>query len=340
MYSVSCGAANSIVNTENMETENGMETDDSFEIVSDEEIYEACGKGELHKHFRKKRDNIENTLKFIREGEEYGVCDGNFADILRELRHLEEKLHLWHEVRRKTIMQLKQIAEYLEGVHHQIGMARVVGAGGGVVAGGLTLAGGVMTAFTSGPAVPVLMVGAGLGLASGIAGGAASVTETVLSSKQMKRVEVAIEVDTAATSDLETKLEMVKKNDKLSKAAGLFLTVGGIANGTKGLLNLVRGVNNEQTIVAAIEGFAPMFGESVNKQLAKLLVRTGGRMLSGTVTSVVGGVTMMLDMYHLRNGVKKLAAGGEEGVIQIRQIAEQLELGLEDFLEENYADLD
>ena len=67
-----------------------------------------------------------------------------------------------------------------------------------MLAGGLTIAGGVMTILTAGAAAPVLIAGAGIGLASGITGGAATLTKKILSSKQMKRVEVAIEVGSVA----------------------------------------------------------------------------------------------------------------------------------------------
>ena len=43
----------------------------------------------------------------------------------------------------------------------------MVGSSGGILAGGLTIAGGVMTVMTAGAAAPVLVAGAGLGLASG-----------------------------------------------------------------------------------------------------------------------------------------------------------------------------
>ena len=46
-------------------------------------------------------------------------------------------------------------------------LARVLGSSGGILAGSLTIAGGVMTVMTAGAAAPVLVAGAGLGLASG-----------------------------------------------------------------------------------------------------------------------------------------------------------------------------
>ena len=71
------------------------------------------------------------------------------------------------------------------------------------------------------------VAGAGLGLASGITGGAAAITKKIMSSKQMSKVKVAIEVDSAATSELVSELETVKKDDRVTKVAGLVFTVGG-----------------------------------------------------------------------------------------------------------------
>lgn len=212
---------------------------------------------------------------------------------------------------------------------------QVVGSGGGVLAGGLTLAGGVMTVMTAGAALPVLAAGAGLGLASGITGASAALSHKILSSKQMSKVEVAIEVDSAATKEFVSEVEVVKKDTRINKVASVVFTVGGLASGTKGLLDIVRGATPGQTILAGMEAVGQIFGENVNKEIVKLLARTSGQVLSGTVTSVFGGVTMLWDMYQLKTGIKQIVEGGEEAAEQIRDIAQQLEQGLLEFGEQN-----
>ena len=67
------------------------------------------------------------------------------------------------------------------------------------------------------------------------------------------------------------------------------------------------------------------------------MARTSGQVLSGTVTSVLGGVTMLWDMYQLKDGLAQLADGSEEGVEQIREIATQLELALSHFTHQHTA---
>jgi hypothetical protein len=57
--------------------------------------------------------------------------------------------------------------------------------------------------------------------------------------------------------------------------------------------------------------------------------------LAGTVTSMFGAVTMVWDMYQLSSGIQKLAQGREEGAKQIRNIANQLEEGLQQFFLKN-----
>jgi hypothetical protein len=60
------------------------------------------------------------------------------------------------------------------------GIAKVLGSGGGALGGGLTLIGGVLTIMSAGAALPVLLVGTGIGLASGVTGGAAAITEKII----------------------------------------------------------------------------------------------------------------------------------------------------------------
>ena len=210
-----------------------------------------------------------------------------------------------------------------------------MGSGGGVLAGGLTLAGGVMTVLTAGAALPVLAAGAGLGLASGLTGASAALSKKILSSKQMSRVQLAIEVDSAATQELVSEVETVKQDTRVRKVASVMFTVGGLASSTKGLLDIVRGATPGQTILAGLGSLGQIFGENVNKEIVKVLARTSGQVLSGTVTSVLGGVTMLWDMYQLRAGLQRIVeGGGEEAAAQIRDIARQLGAGLREFSEQ------
>jgi hypothetical protein len=39
------------------------------------------------------------------------------------------------------------------------------------------------------------------------------------------------------------------------------------------------------------------------------LLQNGSRVISGAVTSVFGGVTLLWDVYQLKDGVRELAAG-------------------------------
>ena len=74
-------------------------------------------------------------------------------------------------------------------------MTKAVSSGGGALAGGLTLVGGALTIATAGAALPFLLVGTGLGLAAGVTGGAAAITEKVIKSKQMAEAEEALKRD-------------------------------------------------------------------------------------------------------------------------------------------------
>ena len=78
----------------------------------------------------------------------------------------------------------------------------------------------------------------------------------------------------------------------------------------------------------------------MNKEMGRMMVQASSSVLAGTVTSMFGGMTMVWDMYQLRSGIQKLAQGGEEGARQIRNIANQLEEGLQQFFLKNQNDLE
>ena len=48
----------------------------------------------------------------------------------------------------------------------------------------------------------------------------------------------------------------------------------------------------------------------MNKEMGRMMMQAGSSVLSGTVTSMFGGMTMVWDMYQLRSGIQKLAQGG------------------------------
>ena len=310
--------------------ENNEDTEE-FTVIDPSEINSEC------QLFQDQDDVIESVMEKF-DGLQLELSQTDIDEVVTELKLLEEKLHLWREVRLKTIAELRDIADYIDKVAKQTGIAKVVGSGGGVLAGGLTLAGGVMTVLTAGAALPVLAAGAGLGLASGLTGASAALSKKILSSKQMTKVQLAIEVDSEATKELLFEVETVKEDTRVRKVASVVFTVGSLASSTKGLMDIVRGATPGNTILAGLESIGQIFGENINKEIVKLLARTSGQVLSGTVTSVFGGVTMLWDMYQLKTGVTQIVEGGEEAAEQIRDIATQLEQGLREFGDQGSAD--
>ena len=75
------------------------------------------------------------------------LSEGDISEVVSNLRQLEEKLILWREVRQQTILQLREVADYIDSVGHKTGIAKVVGSSGGVLAGGLTIAGPDLNQF-------------------------------------------------------------------------------------------------------------------------------------------------------------------------------------------------
>ncbi len=69
----------------------------------------------------------------------------------------------------------------------------------------------------------------------------------------------------------------------------------------------------------------PHLISTIQLQVSKLLLHTSGRLLSGSVTVVLGGATMLYDIYKLNREMGEIAKLGAEGASEIRTIADQLE---------------
>ena len=89
--------------------------DDHFKCESEEEI------NELFKEQDKGLDEVIDQIDDLK----LDLSQDDIAEVVTELRHLEEKLHLWREVRQATIAELGDIADYIDKVAKQTGIAKV-----------------------------------------------------------------------------------------------------------------------------------------------------------------------------------------------------------------------
>jgi len=210
------------------------------------------------------------------------------------------------------------------------GVAKIVGSGSGAVAGGLTLIGGALTIATAGAALPVLLAGTSLGLAAGVTGGAAAITEKVIKSRQMKEAEEAIAKDKETTEDLEHMVFELRESALAREVAKeAILSGGGAVSDSLTIFGLVTAGGGAGAIgKIGVEALAKIFGEDVGKELSKVILHSSGRVLSGSVTVVLGGVTMIYDIYKLSNELEAIAKLGTEGASELRVIADQLEESL------------
>ena len=152
------------------------------------------------------------------------------------------------------------------------GIAKAIGSGTGAVGGGLTLIGGILTIASAGAALPVLLAGTSIGLAAGIGGGAAAVTEKIIKSRQMKQAQAAIEADKEATCHLEEDIVKLRSNKKVVNkiAKDVLLSSGSAAYDSVQIFNSVAGkAGAASSLKAGIEATAQLFGEDVGKEVSR-----------------------------------------------------------------------
>ena len=82
-----------------METLKPEEQDDEgFEIVSPEEVKQAK-RNELEEKMHDEDERIKEAVEKLEEEGVEGLEEEDLRQIVEELRHLEERLHMWREVR-------------------------------------------------------------------------------------------------------------------------------------------------------------------------------------------------------------------------------------------------
>ena len=158
----------------------------------------------------------------------------------------------------------------IDSITKKTGIAKAIGSGGGAIGGGLTMLGGILTIATAGAALPVLIAGTSIGLASGIGGGAAAVTEKIIKSKQLKQAQESIDADKEATCHLEEDITKLRSNEKVVNkiAKDVVMSGGGAAYDSFHIFNLIAGrAGAANALKTGITATAQLLGEDVGKEV-------------------------------------------------------------------------
>ena len=107
---------------QNIELVNENESIDDFLVITDKDVEEA-DEEYVEELFKEQDESIEQVIDSI---EDLDLSENDIKDVVTELRHLEEKLHLWREVRMTTIKELREVADYIDSVSKKTGIAKVV----------------------------------------------------------------------------------------------------------------------------------------------------------------------------------------------------------------------
>lgn len=106
---------------QNIEQVNENESIDDFLVITDKDVEEADEEN-VEELFKEQDESIEQVIDSI---EDLDLSENDIKDVVTELRHLEEKLHLWREVRMTTIRELREVADYIDSVSKKTGIAKV-----------------------------------------------------------------------------------------------------------------------------------------------------------------------------------------------------------------------
>ena len=172
-----------------------------------------------------------------------------------------------------------------------------------------------------------------MGLTAAVTRTSATIAERILKSKQMTNARHALEQDTAATADLQEVMEDFAQNDFLVKRVTQDILDSGydISSNTYKLVSAIMNPGATPSFFyKGIEVTTQMIGGDVSIEVSKLLAQASGRIISGSLSVVIGGATMVYDIYKLSQEVDQLAKSGNSASADLRNIADKLEEALKE----------
>ena len=155
-----------------------------------------------------------------------------------------------------------------------------------------------------GAALPVLLAGTSIGLASGIGGGAAAVTEKIIKSRQLKQAQESIDADKEATCHLEEDISKLRSNKKVVNkiAKDVIVSGGSAAYDSVQIFNLVAGkAGAANTLKAGIEATAQLLGEDVGKEVSLRSIPIRDLLLGEIEAFFTIYIQIILIMYFYRS---------------------------------------
>ena len=170
--------------------------------------------------------------------------------------------------------------------------------------------------------IPTFSAGTGIGLAAGVTGGTASIAERIIKSGQMKEAKKALQSDQNSTEHLQIQLQELEKNENVKKKVAKELTKTG-GSAVYDTYNLTRLLGASSLIGSGLQSAAEIFGDDVAKHVSKAILVASGRVVTGTLSIVTGGITMAMDIYKLKDEIETLATGEECVLIEIADKLEE-----------------
>ena len=142
------------------------------------------------------------------------IIVNQITEKFENLRQLREELNKafieWIPKRRRTKEQLEELASKLHEHHRNVNITTITGAGLGTVGGVLSIAGLIAAPFTFGAGIVVSLIGAGIGGAGGLVMSGSKVVEIILTKLGLKEVQLAIDEDRDACTNLQQRLDSLE----------------------------------------------------------------------------------------------------------------------------------
>ncbi|XP_029431057.1 apolipoprotein L3-like isoform X2 [Rhinatrema bivittatum] len=225
----------------------------------------------------------------------------------------------------KSIAELRQIADNLDGFHYGATVASITGSAVSAAGGITTIVGLILAPFTFGTSLIVTGVGLGVAAAGGVTSATATISDTVKDKVGRKKVE-----------------ELLQQYEKIMKDIDKCL---------KGIQQLVERIRNDENfskftlhdLEPVMISAMPRVGRGIVSaveivRLAQLSKVAGsaarGVQIAAAATGVLAGIFLVMDAIYITKDAIDLHKGAKtESAAKIRQAADDLEEGFKELCE-------
>jgi len=280
---------------------------------------------------------LENYNINSKEWEDLGK-NREFLEIVDQIKEIAGVFEKWINLRLDTICSLRNVANYIDLIRVKSSYVKATGYGVGIVGSGVTAVGGILTVVTGSIAAPLLALGMGMNLTSGIGGAITRSREQKLTTKHITDAQQVIDSDQQTMKKLEEEIIKLTTHQKFGHKVQNFDSLRYLLAGYDSsiILNLIASnmtgsILSEEETELKTDNMEEI--KLQKKELRQNMTRMPLKVLSRNLPFMLGTASMAYDFSLLSRELDKIKnINSSQASESVRAVANNMETSIEQIL--------